>query len=431
MTLKKSFLGINLILLIIPFINSLYMFYEDTRRRDEFVFYTKSVKELLTKYNSSNPDDVKTKLPDNLNYILYNDNHIVTYSTDKSVTTDNYLRILKNKKYFSNLFKLDSGYIIIYSAITALPFKNNQKDNRFISMLTIPLIPAVISIVIVSIIAFLLLRSLRKSIFNLTNASKQISSGNLEYKIEDSSIEELKPLKDSLENLKIELLSSRDKRARFIMGISHDLKTPLSLINGYVEALSDEIYESEEEKYSYLSIIKDKSQELEDIISDLINLSRLDTGEWKTNLNVINLGIILDKIADKFKFDSKFLGVNFQYYRKCEIETACDIKLINRVLDNLFSNAVKAVDKEGVIKLIIYKELNRTVIELLDNGKGINKKDLGLIFEPFYKGSRSRTDNGHGLGLATVKTIIINHSWDITVESPSTLGSGTSFKIIL
>ncbi len=213
------------------------------------------------------------------------------------------------------------------------------------------------------------------------------------------------------------------------MGISHDLKTPLALINGYVEALADRVYSTEEERENYLSIIGDKSAELEDIICDLIELSKLDTGEWRTNLIKEDLGNLLDEIAVKYGSDSELHNIKFVYAKSVSSVVLLDKRLIIRVLDNLFSNALKATPKGGLISLSLYKEESKTVIEVKDSGEGINKDDINMIFEPFYRGSKSRTDSGHGLGLATVKTIITNHGWDIKALSPA--NDGAILKIFI
>lgn len=430
MTLKKSFLLINILLLLLPVLISLYMFSQERTRRLEYVYYMHSIKDALNRYKLDDPGSLKKYFPKTIDYIIYSDNKEIIYSSVKGTQYDDLLQILNDSKVRHNIFKIDDGFIVIYSKELNITGKPKKRPSR-INFLTRPLLPAVFSILAVTFIAFLILRSLKKNILLLVDASKNISSGNLNYSINDCYIQELAPLHQSLEDLKKELLTSRDKRARFIMGISHDLKTPLALINGYVEALSDRVYSSEDERNNYLSIIKSKSEELEGIISDLINLSRLDTGEWRYSLIKEDLGKLLTVLSEKYYADANLNRINFVYNQFCSPEIVLDRKLIIRVLDNLFSNALKATSKNGNITLTLFSENNKTIIEMKDNGKGIPKEDLGMIFEPFYKGSKSRTDNGHGLGLATVKTIITNHGWGILAESPIKDGKGSAFKIII
>lgn len=434
MTIKKSFLLINALLLLIPVLTSIYLLSEERTRRGENVYYMHSMKSALTNYKPDAPEELRYFLPDTVEYIIYSDEKDILYSSSNQTEYEYLEYIYKSKRIRSNILKIDNGYIVVYSEQSNNIFADRRKPST-INFFTRPLLPSIISIIVVTFIAYIILRSLKKNILSLVEASKNISSGNLYYNIQECSVQELAPLHHSLEELKSELLTSRDKRARFIMGISHDLKTPLALINGYVEALSDRVYSNEDERNSYLTIIKDKSDELEGIISDLINLSRLDTGEWKYNLIEEDTGKLLSVLSEKYEADGKLKHINFSYIQKCSPQVVLDRKLIIRVLDNLFSNALKATPEGGSITLSLYNDSKNTFIEMNDTGNGIPKEDLPMIFEPFYKGSKSRTDTGHGLGLATVKTIISNHGWEIEALSPvnklNDKFNGTMFRIII
>lgn len=427
MTIKKSFFIINILLFLIPAVTGLYFYDQHKKTRENYISYVKEIKTSISEFDRENPYKFRELLEDNIHYAYINHKKEILYSSEGIHNYGEMEKILRDRNYTTHFFYTEGGFLHLYTQDRNLRLPRPRKRETLWDVITRPLYHSVLTVAAVSFIAYLMLRNLKKSIYNLEHASRKISDGDLSFTMEKNTIKELEPLYRSLESLKTELRDARDKKARFIMGVSHDLKTPLALINGYVEALSDKLYTNDEEKESYLQIIKEKSSELEGIICDLIDLSRLDTGEWRTHLKKDELSELLDRTAKKYTTDAGFLGVRFIYDRSTSLEIPFDQKLISRVLDNLFSNGVKAVEEKGLITMNFYRKKEHCVLEFKDNGRGIKKEDLTMIFEPFYKGSKSRTDEGHGLGLATVKTILDNHGWKISVESEE--GKGTAFSI--
>ena len=292
----------------------------------------------------------------------------------------------------------------------------------------------VISVIILLfciVIITMITRSIAKSVTVLEEAAKRVTRGELEEPIEVRGSNEVISLTKSLNELRLAVKENRDKQARFIMGISHDLKTPLALIRGYVEALYDEIPASPEERKQYAEIILKKADDLESLINDLIDFIKMDTGEWRTTWQDVNLKSFVEEIAKRGSEATAILKHNF----KTEIDlpqdavVQIDEKLMNRCFENLFSNAIR-YSKEGcTVVLRAFQGAGCYKIQIEDDGVGIGKEELKNIFELFYRGTGSRREMGHGLGLAIVKSIIKSHNWEIGAESEA--GKGTVFTITI
>ena len=295
---------------------------------------------------------------------------------------------------------------------------------------TVTIISVVILLFCIVIIT-MITRSIAKSVTVLEDAAKRVTRGELDKPIEVRGSNEVISLTKSLNELRLAVKENRDKQARFIMGISHDLKTPLALIRGYVEALYDEIPASPEERRQYASIILKKADDLEGLINDLIDFIKVDTGEWRTTWQNVNLADFVKEIANRGAEATTILKHNF----KSEINlpddavVQMDEKLMNRCFENLFSNAIRYSKEGSTVVLRAFQSSGCYKIQIEDDGIGIDKDELKNIFDLFYRGTASRREKGSGLGLAIVKSIINSHNWGIGVESEA--GKGTVFTITI
>ena len=292
----------------------------------------------------------------------------------------------------------------------------------------------IISVVILLfciVIIITITRSITESVTVLEEAAKRVTRGELEKPIEVRGSNEVISLTKSLNELRLAVKENRDQQARFIMGISHDLKTPLALILGYVEALYDEIPASPEERRQYAEIILKKADDLEGLITDLIDFIKVDTGEWRVTWQAVNLRSFIEDIAKRGFEATTILKHNF----KSEINlpkdavVRIDEKLMNRCFENLFSNAIRYSKEGSTVVFRAFQGAGCYKIQIEDNGIGIDKEELKNIFELFYRGTGSRREVGHGLGLAIVKSILQSHNWEIKAESQT--GKGTVFTITI
>ena len=220
------------------------------------------------------------------------------------------------------------------------------------------------------------------------------------------------------------------RRSRFIMGVSHDLRTPLTLIQGYVEAISDGFAAEPESQKKYLSIILDKTHALEAMIGELIEFVKMETGEWRMTHRDVPVRSFLVDNARRFAEDAQILKREFSWSVEVP-ETWCvrmDAGLFSRALGNLVGNAIRYTEENGTITMKVVAGIGEVVLSIMDTGIGIIPKDeVGRIFDPFYRGTNSRREQGFGLGLTTVRSIIESHGWNISVHSA--VGEGTTFTI--
>ena len=295
---------------------------------------------------------------------------------------------------------------------------------------TVTIISVVILLFCIVIIT-MITRSIAKSVTVLEDAAKRVTRGELDKPIEVRGSNEVISLTKSLNELRLAVKENRDKQARFIMGISHDLKTPLALIRGYVEALYDEIPASPEERRQYAQIILRKADDLEALINDLIDFIKVDTGEWRTTWENVNLADFVKEIAKRGAEATTILKHNFESEINLPTDAVVqmDEKLMNRCFENLFSNAIRYSKEGSTVVLRAFRDSGCYKIQIEDDGIGIDKDELKNIFDLFYRGTASRREKGSGLGLAIVKSIINSHNWGIGVESEA--GKGTVFTITI
>ncbi len=281
------------------------------------------------------------------------------------------------------------------------------------------------------LMTLVILRSISKSIRYLESATRKIANGDLDFTIRISGKDEFASFANSFEIMRNALREEREVRARTLMGVSHDLKTPLSSIKGYIEALQDNLDNTAEQRKKYLSIAGEKADILQERISDLINYVKMETGEWEHQLKKINAADFFNEISCEINDECSIRLRSFHFInsldQKCVINA--DEKLLRRVFENIIDNSIKYSNPEDSISLTVSSTDSEIKALIQDSGKGISENLIKDIFKPFARGDLGRNSTGFGLGLTIVKTIIKNHGGNITVNSAE--GKGSSFEITL
>lgn len=284
-------------------------------------------------------------------------------------------------------------------------------------------------ILLPSIINFTMLYNLKRSFSKLEDSADRISRGDFDLNLVRKKRDELYSFYKSFNRMGKMLKDNRDQKARLLMSISHDLKTPLTSMKGYIEAFKDNLVPAKSVD-RYINIIGDKTALLEERINSLVDFSKMDTIEWKKTFTKIKLYPFLIDIATAFKDDCIIYKRDFSYNisLKPYWNINGDPKLLMRALENILENAKRYTSEEGKINLDIFCEMNILFISIKDNGEGIEKEDLEYIFEPFYKVDKGRNSKGMGMGLYNVKSIIDNHGGSIKCDSIK--GEGSTFTIM-
>lgn len=278
-----------------------------------------------------------------------------------------------------------------------------------------------------------MVRPMMKSLLTLEKAIREIGKGNLDEPISvgKRSQRGLYHLEKAMEEMRLELKENRDRSSRAIMSISHDLKTPLTSIKGYLEAISDGIADNPEEQEKYLAIIREKTDQLEERIMELIHFSRIRTAEWQSFFVPIAIGDFLLESSGVLSNDLALNRRRFESDIKLPpgIQIMGDRNMLFRVLENLTDNASRYTVEDDLIRFSARQELNYIRICVEDSGPGISEKHKAHIFENFYRADPGRNSRGLGIGLASAANIVRSHGGEITYYD-SDLG-GAGFRILL
>ncbi|WP_183183503.1 ATP-binding protein [Anoxybacteroides voinovskiense] len=233
-------------------------------------------------------------------------------------------------------------------------------------------------------------------------------------------------LRDMTEERRLDKL-----RKDFVANVSHELRTPIAMLQGYSEAIIDDIAATDEEKKEMAKVIYDESLRMGRLVNDLLDLARMEAGHITLNLEKVELRPYIERVIRKFQGLAKEKGVDLAAEFRSEAEVVIDPDRIEQVLTNLIDNALRHTDEHGSVKVMVERSGETVVIHVQDSGSGIPEDDLPFVFERFYKADKARTRgrSGTGLGLAIAKNIVEAHKGTITVHSK--LGEGTTFTFTL
>ncbi|HLE52776.1 MAG TPA: HAMP domain-containing sensor histidine kinase [Anaerolineales bacterium] len=286
------------------------------------------------------------------------------------------------------------------------------------------LVAALLALTLGGLLAFTLTRSLRE----LTEATVEIARGKLGKQVKVRSTDELGELASSFNKMSLDLAQATQTRRRMTADIAHDLRSPLSVISGYAEALSDGKLLGTPEVYS---ILYQETKHLSHLVEDLRTLSLADAGELTLNLQPIQPQSILERVAARYAVAAGQNSISLRVEVGEGMPTVeMDVERMAQVFDNLMVNAFRYTPQGGEV-ILAARPMNGTVqMQVRDNGSGIAPEDIPHIFDRFYRGDKSRQQNGEsGLGLAIAKSIVEAHGGKIVVESAP--GQGTTFTIVL
>lgn len=227
---------------------------------------------------------------------------------------------------------------------------------------------------------------------------------------------------------------TEEERRQFVSNVSHELRTPLTSVRSYLEALDEGAWEDKEVAPEFIHVTLVETDRMIRMINDLLNLSRMDSGNQPMNLEFVNFNELVDYILDRF--DMMVTNQEKKYkivrdFTERELWVEIDTDKIMQVIDNIMNNAIKYSPDGGTITVHLMETHNNIVLGITDEGLGIPKKDLDKVFERFYRvdKARARKQGGTGLGLAISKEVMKAHGGSIWVES--TEGKGSTFYISL
>ncbi len=253
----------------------------------------------------------------------------------------------------------------------------------------------------------------------MSHAAKRFAVGDFESRVSVHRRDEIGQLADAFNEMADSLAASEGMRRNFVANVSHELKTPMTTIAGYIDGILDGTIPKEEESY-YLSIVSNEIKRLSRLVTSMISLSKIDSGEIKVNKTLFEIQSVVFNVLVQFESDieKKHIAVTGLESEE-DVFTYGDSDLIYQVVYNLVENAVKFTPENGYIKLNINNHDDKTYISIENSGAGILPEDLQLVFDKFYKADKSRSidKKSMGLGLYIARTIVLLHEGNITAES--------------
>lgn len=290
------------------------------------------------------------------------------------------------------------------------------------------LISGVISLALALLLGGFFARTVTQSLRQVTEGTQRVAQGELGYQVQVTSDDEVGELASAFNQMSADLQKSSQARQQMTADIAHDLRTPLSVLLGYTEALSDGKLDGSPDVYAVMHM---ETQHLKLLIDDLRTLSLADAGELPLNKELCQPEALLQRTAAAMRPQAEARGVQIQVQAAPNLpQLPVDPERIAQVLGNLVANALRYTSENGEIRLSARSEGGNVILEVQDSGTGIAPEDLPHIFNRFYRGSKSRHPNGEaGLGLAIAKSLVEAHGGRISVESQ--VGHGAKFTIVL
>ncbi|MCM1991496.1 HAMP domain-containing protein [Oceanirhabdus seepicola] len=331
-------------------------------------------------------------------YLIYKDN----FNIDDRVINLTFVRSLENELLYIQYFLLGISILFLFSLLSC---------SKYISRLT---------------------KRMIKPVYTMNDAIKEINVSNLDTRLDISgSQDELKDLALTVNNMFDRIQDSYEKQKQFVSDASHELRTPIAVIQGYANLLSRWGKNDKDVLEESILAIKDESENMKDLVEKLLFLARADKHTQKIDKKEFDLSILIESICK----ETKLIDSNHTISSNTEenLVLFADPKLIKQALRILVDNSIKYTPETGYINISAFSEQNEIIIRVSDTGMGISAKDIPHIFDRFYRvdESRSKQDEkgGTGLGLSIAKWIVDTHKGTISVES--SLGEGSTFTVKL
>lgn len=380
---------------------------------------------------SSNVTDADKEALTNIGEdMIYKSNSVVLEMKSTSLVKNSFMK--DNK--IVNIIAINSEYKPIRFDI------RNEMSTFVISYIVIVVI---ISIIVITLTNVILSSKIYKKLIVplelLSYGAEQIKDGNLDFEMIYDSDDEFKQVCGDFDEMRMRLKDSvemqlkyEENRKQMFVGISHDLRTPLTAIKGYVEGLRDGVANTPEKQKKYLDTIYNKACDMDVLVDSIFLFSKLDNEKFPFKFNIVSINEYIKDFYESVKKEFYDKDAEILFESKCEdsILIKLDQNEMNRVLRNILVNSIK-YNKEIKLQINIelYENDDFVVLEISDNGTGVCDEDLPKLFLSFYRGdaSRTRPNEGSGLGLAIAKHIIEAHSGKIEAYNMN----GLTIKITL
>ncbi len=286
-------------------------------------------------------------------------------------------------------------------------------------------------LVLAFIIVYIITNRLVRPVVEISAAAKAMSQGDYTRRVTVDRDDELGTLERSFNEMSAAVQSLEIMRSSFIANVSHELKTPMTTIGGFIDGILDGTIPPERTK-KYLSIVSDEVKRLSLMVNAMLSLSKLESGQTEMIYSKVDITEIVCRIIISFSLQIENKGISITGMEDTpDIDVCGDHDLLYQAIYNLFDNAMKFTPDNGIININVKQDGSNAIICIENSGEGIRPEDIPLVFDRFYKAdkSRSKDKTGFGLGLYIVKSIVEIHNGSVNVESE--YGKSTTFSITL
>jgi signal transduction histidine kinase len=323
-----------------------------------------------------------------------------------------------------------NGDTIAYLAIITPQFRPNPQEKEFIERTNSALLYAsLIAVALAILLGLIFTSTLLKPLSNLNTAIGKMEKGELLQEVPKTSDDELGDVIEGFNQMSHALAAANARREQMTADIAHELRSPLTVINGYLEALEDGVLQPTSER---IKIIQQEVGQLNRLVSDLRTLALADSGQLEIIKDKVEIQTIFNHLRNAYELIAKSKKLDLSFNKEDQSTYIyADEGRILQVLSNLIINAIRHTSEGGIISINAFNKESGTVIEVNDTGEGIPKEDLDLVFERFYRAdpSRQTTSSQSGLGLSIVKALVEAHGGKVDVKSE--IGKGSTFSVFL
>ncbi|MBC7088358.1 MAG: GHKL domain-containing protein [Tissierellales bacterium] len=332
-------------------------------------------------------------------------------------------RLKESTIVYGAILENDSGsnyFLYINSMLQPVDSTINILKNQL-------LIVTIISLVLSFGLSLIISKKLSKPIEKVTNLSKELALGNYEIEFEKGEYTEIDNLANTLNIATKELSKSEELRRDFLANVTHDLKTPLTVIKSYSELIRDISGNDEIKRTKNVNVIIEETDKLTKLVDDLLELTKLQAGLNRLDLEIFDLANLTEEVVKRFKYYEEELGYKIEIIKSGDTIVFADKSKIHQAIYNLVNNAINYTTENKLITITIEENNQLVTLSVLDRGLGIDNDEINYIWDRYYRSGKShiREKSGSGIGLSMVKSIISAHGGEYGVES--TLGKGSKF----
>ena len=337
-----------------------------------------------------------------------------------------YRFINEEKKVSALLYgvRYDNSYVFIYS--------NLQDISDFTLLIKKQLLyVCILGLIVAVAFSIFLSKRITEPITKITKKAKKMGMGNTEVVFEESGIKEVDELSETLTQAQREMAKTDEFRRDLMANVSHDLKTPLTMIKAYAEMIRDISYKDPEKMNEHLEIIVDETDRLTVLVNDILDLSRMQSNADTLCLEKFDLSSDIKTIVNRYQIIKETEQYNIILDMPDQIMVKADKKKLNQVIYNLINNAINYTGSDKTVTLRVTKHKKYYLVEIIDTGKGIKESEIPYIWNKYYKNDKNHQRNvvSTGLGLSIVKEILELHGYEYGVKSELKKGSTFYFKI--